>query len=112
MYSTGEVGDKFYIIINGDATVTKMVGSEQKYLDTRRRGEWFGDVALIRKTLRTASITANNSLTCFVLEEKHPDDSESIQLLRRIGTPKAFMDLEGVRIICADFMAKWDAHNS
>lgn len=39
-----------------------------------------------------------------------PDDP--LQLLRRIGTPKAFMDLEGLRIICADFMAKWDARNS
>lgn len=39
-----------------------------------------------------------------------PEDP--LQLLRRIGTPKAFMDLEGVRIICADFMAKWDARNS
>ena len=37
---------------------------------------------------------------------------DPLQLLRRIGTPKAFMDLEGVRIICADFMAKWDARNS
>ena len=39
-----------------------------------------------------------------------PEDP--LQLLRRIGTPKAFMDLEGMRIICADFMAKWDARNS
>ena len=39
-----------------------------------------------------------------------PEDP--LQLLRRIGTPKAFMDLEGLLIICADFMAKWDARNS
>ena len=39
-----------------------------------------------------------------------PEDP--LQLLRRISMPKAFMDLEGLRIICADFIAKWDAHNS
>jgi len=32
---------------------------------------------------------------------------EAHKLLRRLGTPKAFMDLEGVRIICADYMARW-----
>jgi len=39
--------------------------------------------------------------------EKQRD--EAFTLLRRLGTPKAFMDLEGVRIICSDFMAKRDA---
>jgi len=32
---------------------------------------------------------------------------EAHKLIRRLGTPKAFMDLEGVRIICADYMARW-----
>jgi len=37
---------------------------------------------------------------------------DPLQLLRRIGSPEAFMDCEDVRIICADFMAKWDIANS
>lgn len=38
-------------------------------------------------------------------------DDDPIKLLRRISKPKAFMDLEGLRIICADFVARWDETN-
>lgn len=67
----GDEGDKFYIIVRGSAKVTKNNGSEDVYLDTRVVGEWFGAVALLKKTLRTASITAAEDLTLMVLEEKN-----------------------------------------
>ena len=35
-------------------------------------------------------------------------EQDPIALLRRIGTKGAFMDLEGLRIIASDFIAKWD----
>jgi len=94
----GNIGDKFYIIMNGSARVTKSIicengTKEEKYLDTRKTGEWFGDIALIKKTLRTASVTAcgaqltkrndvglsdsgenEKSLTCLVLKESQFDE--------------------------------------
>ena len=59
--------------MHGTASVTKTMEGEEKYLDTRKQGEWFGDIALIKKTLRTASITAQSNLTCLVLAETHFD---------------------------------------
>jgi len=41
------------------------------------------------------------------LRETRRQRDEAHKLIRRLGTPKAFMDLEGVRIICADYMARW-----
>ncbi len=36
LFREGNVGDKFYIIMNGSANVTKTVDGEEKYLDTRK----------------------------------------------------------------------------
>ena len=41
------------------------------------------------------------------LRETRRERNEAHKLIRRLGTPKAFMDLEAARIICADYMARW-----
>ena len=58
---TGGVG--FFVIEDGEATVT--VGG-----DTRRRlgpGDYFGEVALLNESARTATITADTDLRCYGL---------------------------------------------
>jgi len=64
-----------------------------------------------RQNIETGKIWVE-VLESYKRETKPSVEDEPLRLLRRIGTPKAFMDLEGVRIICADFMTKWDARNS
>jgi CRP/FNR family transcriptional regulator, cyclic AMP receptor protein len=61
--SEGQTGVGFFVIEEGEATVT--VGG-----DERRRlgpGDYFGEVALLNETARTATITAETDLRCYGL---------------------------------------------
>jgi len=61
--SEGKTGVGFFVIEEGEATVT--VGG-----DERRRlgpGDYFGEVALLNERARTATITADTELRCYGL---------------------------------------------
>ncbi|MDX6370024.1 MAG: family transcriptional regulator, cyclic receptor protein [Gaiellaceae bacterium] len=61
--SEGTTGVGFFVIEEGEATVT--VGG-----DERRRlgpGDYFGEVALLNESARTATITAESDLRCYGL---------------------------------------------
>ena len=61
--SEGKTGVGFFVIEEGEATVT--VGG-----DERRRlgpGDYFGEVALLNESARTATITADTELRCYGL---------------------------------------------
>jgi CRP/FNR family cyclic AMP-dependent transcriptional regulator len=61
--SEGQTGVGFFVIEEGEATVT--VGG-----DERRRlgpGDYFGEVALLNESARTATITAESDLRCYGL---------------------------------------------
>ena len=59
----GSGGVGFFIIDEGDATVT--VGGEERA--TLGPGQYFGELALIDEGTRTATITANTDLKCYGL---------------------------------------------
>ena len=59
--SEGQTGVGFFIIEDGEATVT--VGGEE--LGTMKAGDSFGEVALIDDGARTATITAKTPLKCY-----------------------------------------------
>ena len=59
----GQTGVGFFVIEDGEATVT--IGGEE-----RRRlgpGDYFGEVALLNESPRTATITADTELRCYGL---------------------------------------------
>ena len=62
----GEVGREFFVIIDGEVEVTK----NGKRLATRAGGEFFGEIALLEQTPRTATVTAKTPLRVFVLTDK------------------------------------------
>lgn len=72
----GEAGAGFFVIVEGDATVS--VGGEHR--STLGPGDYFGEVALIDDGIRSASITAATDLLCYGLTpwefrpfvEEHP----------------------------------------
>ena len=59
----GKVGREFFVIVDGDAEVTK----GGKRIATREGGDFVGEIALITTTKRTATVTATTPLRCFIL---------------------------------------------
>ncbi|VVT53455.1 uncharacterized protein SAPINGB_P003582 [Magnusiomyces paraingens] len=62
----GDVGDKFYIVENGNASVTK--NGEGKVQDLTK-GSYFGEVALLNDLPRQATVTAETKLRVVCLDK-------------------------------------------
>ena len=61
--SEGHAGVGFFVIVNGEATVT-VRGEELTKLGA---GDYFGEIALITGSERTATVTADSDLSCLAL---------------------------------------------
>jgi len=59
----GQGGSEFFVIVDGEVSVTKD-GSEIRTLGP---GDFFGEIALLADTPRTATVTAKTPLRFFVL---------------------------------------------
>lgn len=59
----GELGHEFFVIIEGEAEVTR----RGKHLATDSRGEFFGEISLLEHSRRVATVTAKTPLRFFVL---------------------------------------------
>jgi CRP-like cAMP-binding protein len=61
----GEPGDRYYAIAAGEATVTHA----RTVSATLRRGDGFGEIALLRDVPRTATVTAATRMQLYSLEK-------------------------------------------
>ncbi len=62
----GDIGQEFFVIVDGEVEVTR----DGKRLATRGGGEFFGEIALLEETRRTATVTAKTPLRFFVLTRR------------------------------------------
>ena len=62
----GQTGREFFVIVDGEVEVTR----SGKHVATRTGGEFFGEIALLEETPRTATVTAKTPLRFFVLTRK------------------------------------------
>ncbi|XP_077075734.1 cGMP-dependent protein kinase 1 [Siphateles boraxobius] len=79
----GAEGNTFYIILKGEVLVTKKVNGQQKIIRKMSEGEHFGELALIREILRTATCTAVGVVTCFSIDKEIFEETipfESLEL--------------------------------
>jgi CRP-like cAMP-binding protein len=67
IFRQGDHGDRFYVIANGEADVT----SDGRLIRTLTPGEGFGEIALLRDTTRTATVSARTPLQLFTLDRRH-----------------------------------------
>lgn len=64
------VEDRFYMILDGEAEVTKDINnSESRLLQTLAPGDFFGEMALIHNAPRAATVTAKTALTTLELDK-------------------------------------------
>lgn len=59
----GELGHEFFVIVEGEAEVRK----DGRQVGTLGPGDFFGEIALVEKSSRTATVTATTPLRFFVL---------------------------------------------
>jgi CRP/FNR family cyclic AMP-dependent transcriptional regulator len=62
----GSRGQEFFIIIDGEATVTR----DGEDLSTVGSGDFFGEIALLEPVKRTATVTAATPLRFFVVSKR------------------------------------------
>jgi signal transduction histidine kinase len=64
------VEDRFYMILDGEAEVTKNINNnEARLLTTLSPGDFFGEMALIHNAPRAATVTAKTALTTLELDK-------------------------------------------
>jgi len=73
IFRQGEEGDALYIILRGSASVHMRLPAGDVRLVTFSPGTVFGEMALLDRERRSATVTADEPLACFVLERARFD---------------------------------------
>jgi CRP-like cAMP-binding protein len=69
MATEGDRGREFFVLLKGEAEVTR--GGEK--INTMREGDFFGEIALVTKMPRTATVTATSDVDVLVITEREFD---------------------------------------
>jgi CRP-like cAMP-binding protein len=70
MATEGDRGREFFVLLKGEAEVTK--GGRQ--INTMQEGDFFGEIALVTKMPRTATVTAKTDVDVLVITERAFDE--------------------------------------
>jgi CRP-like cAMP-binding protein len=70
MATEGDRGREFFVLLKGEAEVTKQ-GSR---INTMKEGDFFGEIALVSKMPRTATVTATTAVDVLVITERAFDN--------------------------------------
>ena len=69
MATEGDRGREFFVLLNGEADVTK----DGSRINTMQKGDFFGEIALVTKMPRTATVTATTDVDVLVITERDFD---------------------------------------
>ena len=87
VFEEGEVGTEMYIIASGKVRISKMVpGVGEEALAILEPGSYFGEMALIDDTPRSADATAHLACTLYVIQKA---DLEQLMFLRENASDAA-----------------------
>ena len=66
-----ETGNKFYMVQSGSVKITKVIKDVEKLLDIVYPGDFFGEMAILEGTVRSASAIANEPTTLLELTKEN-----------------------------------------
>jgi len=69
MATQGDRGREFFVLLDGEADVTK----NGEHVNTMKTGDFFGEIALVTKMPRTATVTATTEVDVLVITERDFD---------------------------------------
>ncbi|CAI5683705.1 cGMP-dependent protein kinase 2 [Oreochromis niloticus] len=90
----GTEGNAFYIILKGEVLVTKNVNGHEKQIRRMGKGEHFGEQALIREVLRTATCTADGPVTCFSIDKEVFEETIPVEHLELFDDSKVMQEAQ------------------
>jgi CRP/FNR family transcriptional regulator, cyclic AMP receptor protein len=61
----GQRGQEFFVIVEGEASVSR----DGEEVATISRGDFFGEISLLERVVRTATVTATTQLRFFVISD-------------------------------------------
>lgn len=73
----GEIGDKFYLVADGEVGISKNISKQVVFfITTLKKGDFFGEMALISQYPRSANAFAKTDVNLIVINKQ---DFENIQ---------------------------------
>lgn len=73
----GEPADEIYLLTEGQVSVVvELAGGQAKRIATLSAGMFFGELAVVRRTARTADVRADTAVECYALPRRELEDLE------------------------------------
>ncbi len=70
IFNEGDVGDYLYIIVNGEVEIFKTFSGEKKTMAKLKKGEYFGEMALLNQGSRSATVCCLTAVDVLALKKK------------------------------------------
>lgn len=70
IFSEGDTGHEMYIIHEGRVRITKKIRAMETILAELDRGDFFGEMAILEKEVRSATATAATDVKLLIIDEK------------------------------------------
>lgn len=100
----GELGDRMFIIQNGCVRVTRMIDDREIQLGELKAGDFFGEMAIIDREVRSATVSAVGDVRLLSIDKKnflrriHEDPSLAYRVLHRMSQKIRELDSELTRL--------------
>lgn len=74
IFSEGELGTEMYIIQDGEVHICKRLGTDSHVLSTLQKGDFFGEMAVLESTPRTADAIAHTNVRLILINGSRFDE--------------------------------------
>jgi len=87
----GEVGHEMYVIPDGEVDILLEHEGEQRFLRKARAGEFFGEMAIFDRDVRSATVRASGDVRVLTVDEStllrriNEDPSLAFQLIKNLS---------------------------